>query len=68
MASGTSVVSRQKFVVSFSLLFILLLSSVLYFNFPGPANAEAEASKSSVAAAAGRLQKVDSSSKCNFEN
>jgi hypothetical protein len=56
MTSGTSVVSRQKFVVSFSLLFILLLSSVLYFNFPRPANAEAEASKSSVAAAAGRLQ------------
>ena len=57
MISGNkSVLSHQKFFVSCSLLFILLLSSVLYADFPSPANAEAETSKSRVDAAA-RLSK-----------
>ena len=49
-------VLRQKFVFFFLLLFTLLLSSILYADFPRPANAEAETSKSKVAAAA-RLSK-----------
>ena len=49
-----SVLLRQKFVFSFSLLFTLLLSSILYADFPRPANAEAETSESIVAAAADR--------------
>ena len=49
-----AVLSHQKFFVSGSLLFTMLLSSLLYVDFPSPPNAEA--SKSTVAAAA-RLSK-----------
>ena len=56
MISGNkSVPSHQKLFVSWSMLFILLLASIFYADFPRPANAEAETSKSTVAAA--RLSK-----------
>lgn len=56
MISGNkSVLSHQKFFVSFSLLLILLLSSILYADFPRRANAERETTKSKVTAA--RLSK-----------
>lgn len=50
-----SMLSRQKLVFPFSLLFTLLLLSILYADSPRPANAEAETSKSALAAA--RLSK-----------
>jgi hypothetical protein len=41
------VLSHQKFLVSFSVLLILLLTIILYADFSRPAKAEAETSKSS---------------------
>ena len=43
--------SYQRFFVSFSVLLKLLLSSILYADFPRRANAEMETTKSTVAAA-----------------
>ena len=67
MTSGNrSVLSHQKLFVSCSMLFILLLASIFYADFPHPANAEAETSKSTVAAA--RLSKNTTGGCCGEDD